>query len=187
MVYKNKEEGIKQHQQIYTDSDKQAFAARDRRITRECCLEHATDLVIACLDSSRVITPEIIQQVVEIASEFFDWVYEDKVVDVGSKSLRDLVNLIPSDKVDVDVSPLKSDVIVQPSDAEKKIIYQVAHTLNDKLTEQKDKRVVDVMKLTRWIYETYSKYPTQQQSIQKILNNPGIECCMIENNFAKGL
>ena len=166
MAYKKDDNTVKQHTQVYTSEDKAAFADRDRRITKLACLKCAVDV---CLTENPT---DKTAYATEIADKLVDWVYKDKV----------------AGKVDVeDVLLLKSDVIVQPTDAEKKIIYQVAHTLNDKLVEKGDKRVVDVMKLTRWIYTTYSKYPTQQKSIQKILNTSGIESCCIENSFTKGL
>ena len=167
---------IKEHRQIYTAEDKVAFADRDRRISKLSCLDRAVS--IFCASSPTRIEfpfePGTADEITKLADKFVDWVY-----DVPNKL---------TDKVDVkDVLPLKSDVIVQPTDVEKKIIYQIAHQLNDKLVERGDKRVVDVKRLVNWVWETFNKYPANVKSIDKILNTSGIELCLIENSFVKDL
>ena len=171
--YKNKDDTIKQHTQVYTAEDKVAFADRDRRITKLACLKCAVDVCIAINSEDKT------ARAVEIANEFVDWAYDvpnkltDKV-NVLDKSLQDLVALSFPNKV-------------EPNDVEKKIIYQVAHTLNDRLVEKGDKRVVDVKCLVNWVWDTFKKYPVNVKSIDKILATPGVESCLTENNFVKDL
>lgn len=159
----------------YSAEDKQAFADKDRRITKLSCLDRAVEITIARdrdwdkIDKNTL--DSIIKEITEIADKLVDWVYKENKI-----------------KEDIVIPEIEPGIGCQmPTDVQKKIIYQIAHTLNDKLVDKGDKRVVDVKKLTAWIYKAYGKYPTQENSIQKILNNPGIECCLIENTFTKNL